>query len=71
MVIDRKSTSLEKIVGALKVHKPDLTVKLLKAKINVLRTNFNREFRAIEGKKVWKEDFDQKIEELIAPPHLC
>lgn len=49
---NKKSAALEKIVGALKVLKPDFTVKLLKAKINVLRTNFNREFKAIKGKKV-------------------
>lgn len=49
---NKKSAALEKIVGALKVLKPDFTVKLLKAKINVLRTNFNREFNAIKGKEV-------------------
>lgn len=49
---NKKSAALEKIVGALKVLKPDFNVTLLKQKINVLRTNFNREFRAIEAKKV-------------------
>ncbi|XP_023312096.1 uncharacterized protein LOC111692357 [Anoplophora glabripennis] len=49
---NKKSAALEKIVGALKKIKPDFSVIQLKQKINVLRTNFNREFKAIEGKKV-------------------
>lgn len=49
---NKKNAALEKIVGALKKLKPDFSVKQLKQKINVLRTNFNREFKTIEGKKV-------------------
>lgn len=49
---NKKSAALEKIVGALRKLKPDFTVKKLKQKINVLRTNFNREFKAIESKKI-------------------
>jgi len=40
---NKKNAALEKIVRALKVLKPHFTVKQLKAKINVLRTKFNRD----------------------------
>ncbi|KAF5288883.1 hypothetical protein FQA39_LY03762 [Lamprigera yunnana] len=49
---NKKSAALEEIVRALKVLQADYNVKQLKQKINVLRTNFNREFKAIEEKKV-------------------
>lgn len=49
---NKRSAAFEKIVGALKAFKPDFTVNKLKQKINTLRTNFNREHKAIEEKKV-------------------
>lgn len=47
----KKSIALQKILSALKKYKPDYTEDNLKKKINILRTNFNREFQKIEGKK--------------------
>ena len=49
---NKRRAAFEKIVGALKAFKPDYTVNKLKQKINTLRTNFNREHKAIEEKRV-------------------
>lgn len=48
----KRSAALEKIVGFLKTLKPDFTVERLKQKINTLRTNFNREHKAMEEKRL-------------------
>ena len=47
----KKQMALEKILNALRTVKPNYTLDELKKKINCLRTNFNREYKAIESKK--------------------
>lgn len=44
----KRQTALQDIVSALRVYRPEFTVDLLKKKINVLRTNFNKALNKIE-----------------------
>ncbi|XP_076298995.1 uncharacterized protein LOC143218016 [Lasioglossum baleicum] len=48
---NKKHISQQKIVDALSQFKPDFTVEKFKKKINTLRTNFNKDFKAIENAK--------------------
>ena len=47
----KKQITMKKIVNALIPFKADFTVDKLKKKINTLRINFNKDFRAIESAK--------------------
>ena len=47
----KKNATFMKLKQALQILKPDITVDEIKKKINVLRTNFNREYRTIDNKK--------------------
>lgn len=44
----KRQTAQQDIVSALRVYRPEFTVDLLKKKINVLRTNFNKALNKIE-----------------------
>jgi len=48
---NKKAKALQTIVDTLKPYKSDFTVEKLKQKINILRTNFNKCYKAIENKK--------------------
>lgn len=47
----KKQMAMKKIVDALISFKQDFTVEKLKKKINSLRTNFNKDYKAIESAK--------------------
>ncbi|XP_026333477.1 uncharacterized protein LOC113240403 [Hyposmocoma kahamanoa] len=44
----KRQTAQQDIVNALRVYRPEFTVDLLKKKINVLRTNFNKAVHKIQ-----------------------
>lgn len=44
----KRQNAQQDIVNALRVYRPEFTVDLLKKKINVLRTNFNKALNKIE-----------------------
>lgn len=44
----KRQSAHQDIVSALRVYRPEFTVDLLKKKINVLRTNFNKALNKIE-----------------------
>ena len=62
---NKRSAALQKITHALHTLKPDFTVEQLKKKIDVLRTNYNREYKAIEQKKSLER------QRMIFPNLLC
>ncbi|XP_075985516.1 uncharacterized protein LOC142982728 [Anticarsia gemmatalis] len=47
----RRHVALNNICNALKVYRPNYTVQELKRKLNILRTNFNKERNKIEKRK--------------------
>jgi len=62
---NKKAAALQKIVDTLKPYKSDFTAEKLKQKINILRTNINKNYKAIENKKrpgASVDDIDDKIE---------
>lgn len=50
---------LEAITHALKQFKPFYTEKLLRRKINILRTNFNKEFKKREQMRLNRHDYEE------------
>lgn len=47
----KRGAALDKILKVLKYYKPEYNQEKLKKKINVLRTNFNKEYQKIKQKK--------------------
>lgn len=64
---NRRIHSLNRICDALKIYKPDYTVELLKKKINILRTNFNKERNKIEARRCTESTAEADVK---VPPNL-